>query len=121
MLSNRCFQLIHLQQKKTRNKKSDGYSAVQEPRAKTSHRHLRTQLHEDEDYIPSRKQASPPPEEASLRHSRSTSSSQGHTRLEPREYTAAHQSRPGYLAQRSFRESVATDAAEAFHHSRRPQ
>lgn len=121
MLSNKRFQLIYSHQKKTRNKKSDDYSNVEEPRAKTSNRHLCTQLHDDEDYILSRKQASPPPEESRSRHSISTNSSQRNTGQEPGGHTAVIQSRPGHQAQRSCRESVTTDAAEAFHHSRRPQ
>ena len=75
---------------------------------------MRIHLHEDEDYIPSRKEASPVLDKVHLRHSRSTSP------LQDREiYPPAHQSRTNHQAQRSSRECVATDAAEAFHYSRR--
>lgn len=121
MLLNRCIKLIHLQQKKTRKKKSDDYSSIRESRAKTSHKYLRAELHGDEDYIPNRTQASLPPEKTHLRHVRSSSWSQRHTEQEPRGHTAVHQSRAGHQSQRLYRDSLAPDAAETFYHSRRPQ
>jgi hypothetical protein len=110
---------MNVQQKKTRNKPSDDHLALEQQLEQSSHRHPRTHPHEDEDYIPSRKQPSPLPQTALARHSRSTSSSQEHTGQEYRGDTAAHHSHGGHEAQRSSRESMATDAAEAFHHSRR--
>ncbi len=115
ILSDSGFELMILQQGRTRNKQSDASVATEGQRSKSTHRNLSTRLHGDEDYIPNRKQASQQPEKLYSRHSMSTSSPQNQDIDSP-----IHRSRTNnHQAQGSSREDVATDAAETFHYSRK--